>query len=150
MDFGGNGVISGPRLPKKNSRSKRDYEALQPFHFILQKPHLSFNLTSSIFVPAKKPSKLNPPALLESGKRLARGQKTAISAARVDALHLAVAALAEADYLLTWNCRHLANAQILRRLEREAAVRGWILPKVCTPLELMGDYPYESEDAADS
>jgi hypothetical protein len=79
MDFGGNGVISGPRLPKKNSRSKRDYEALQPFHFILQKPHLSFNLTSSIFVPAKKPSKLNPPALLESGKRLARAQKTAIS-----------------------------------------------------------------------
>jgi hypothetical protein len=72
------------------------------------------------------------------------------AAARVDALHLAVAALAEADYLLTWNCRHLANAQILRRLEREAAVRGWILPKVCTPLELMGDYPYESEDASDS
>jgi hypothetical protein len=72
------------------------------------------------------------------------------AAARVDALHLAVAALAEADYLLTWNCRHLANAQILRRLEREAAARGWNLPKVCTPLELMGDYPYETEDASDS
>ena len=64
---------------KKNSRSKRDYEALQPSHFILQKPYLSFNLTSSTFVPAKKPSKLNPPALLESGKRLARAHKTAIS-----------------------------------------------------------------------
>ncbi len=58
---------------------------------------------------------------------------------KADALHLAVATLAEVDYLLTWNCRHLANAQILRRLEREAAQTGWPLPKVCTPLELMGE-----------
>ena len=72
------------------------------------------------------------------------------AAARVDGVHLAVAALAGADFVLTWNCRHLANAQILRRLEREAAVRGWNLPKVCTPLELMGDYPYETEDESDS
>ena len=60
-------------------------------------------------------------------------------AATVDAVHLAVATLAGADYLLTWNCRHLANAQILRRLEREAAIQGWNLPNVCTPLELMGE-----------
>ena len=72
------------------------------------------------------------------------------AAAGVDAVHPAVATLAEADYLLTWNCRHLANAQILRRLEREAVTRGWKLPKVCTPLELMGDYPYETEDESDS
>lgn len=57
---------------------------------------------------------------------------------RSDALHLAAASLAGADYLLTWNCRHLANAQILRRLEREAKRVGWELPKVCTPLELVG------------
>ena len=60
-------------------------------------------------------------------------------AVRSDAVHLAVAAVARADYLLTWNCRHLANAQILRRLEREAVPHGWTLPTVCTPLELMGD-----------
>ena len=66
-------------------------------------------------------------------------------AAKVDAVHLAVATLAGADYLLTWNCRHLANAQILRRLEREAATQGWALPKVCTPPELMGEWPYEEE-----
>ena len=65
--------------------------------------------------------------------------------ARSDALHLAVASLARTDYLLTWNCRHLANAQILRRLEREAIRLGWNLPRVCTPLELMGDSAYESE-----
>jgi hypothetical protein len=65
--------------------------------------------------------------------------------ARSDAVHLAVATLAEVDFLLTWNCRHLANAQILRRLEREARRLGWALPTVCTPLELMGDSAYEIE-----
>jgi len=59
--------------------------------------------------------------------------------AQPDALHLAIAMTAEVDFLMTWNCRHLANAQILRRLEQEAARKGWKLPVVCTPLELMGD-----------
>ena len=63
-----------------------------------------------------------------------------------DAVHLAVATAA--DYLLTWNCRHLANAQILKQLEREAQRVGRPLPHVCTPLELMGDLPYENESAA--
>ena len=67
------------------------------------------------------------------------------AAARSDALHLAVGTVARADYLLTWNCRHLANGQILRRLEREAVRAGRELPTVCTPLELMGDSAYEDE-----
>lgn len=50
--------------------------------------------------------------------------------------------------LLTVNCRHLANAQILRRLALEAVRYGWKLPTACSPLELMGDSPYE--DATDS
>lgn len=58
---------------------------------------------------------------------------------RPDATHLAAATLSGADYLLTWNCRHLANAHVLRRLQKEAERRGWQLPGVCTPLELMGD-----------
>ena len=65
--------------------------------------------------------------------------------AQTDAAHLAIAATAKVDYLLTWNCKHLANAQILRRLEVEALRLGWKLPKVCTPTELMGDCSYESE-----
>lgn len=63
--------------------------------------------------------------------------------ARSDAIHLAVATRVHADYLLTWNCRHLANAQILRRLEAEAMRQGWALPVVCTPFELMGESTYE-------
>jgi hypothetical protein len=61
------------------------------------------------------------------------------SGMRPDAVHLAAATVSGADYLLTWNCRHLANAQILRRLRKEADRRGWSLPDVCTPLELMGN-----------
>jgi hypothetical protein len=67
------------------------------------------------------------------------------SSARSDAIHLAVASFVQADYLLTWNCRHLANAQIIRRLEREAAPLGWNLPTICTPPELMGDLPYGTQ-----
>ena len=65
-----------------------------------------------------------------------------------DAVPLAVATAIAADYLLTWNCRHLANAQILKRLERDVRGAGQLLPHVCTPLELMGDLPYEDESAA--
>lgn len=65
--------------------------------------------------------------------------------AQSDAAHLAIATVAHADYLLTWNCRHLANGQILRRLSAEAARRGWPLPTVCTPPELMGDLSHEIE-----
>ena len=60
--------------------------------------------------------------------------------ARSDAAHLAIATIATADFLITWNCRHLANAQILRTLRREAARVGWELPVVCTPPELMADF----------
>jgi len=67
------------------------------------------------------------------------------SSARSDAIHLAVASFVQADYLLTWNCRHLANAQIIRRLEREAGPLGWNLPTICTPPELMGDLPYGTQ-----
>jgi predicted nucleic acid-binding protein len=64
--------------------------------------------------------------------------------AQTDAAHLAIAAVAKADYLLTWNCRHLANVQILERLEAEALRLCWKLPRVCTALQLMGESPYES------
>jgi hypothetical protein len=46
--------------------------------------------------------------------------------------------MAGTKYLLTWNCAHLANAQILDRLEPIALRFGCVLPRVCTPEELMG------------
>jgi len=58
--------------------------------------------------------------------------------ARADANHMAVATCAAVDYLLTWNYRHLANAQVLRQLEMFLNERSLHLPRVCTPEELMG------------
>jgi predicted nucleic acid-binding protein len=55
-----------------------------------------------------------------------------------DAAHIAVAAFHGIDYLLTWNCRHLANAQIAPRIESACERLGYRMPKICTPEELMG------------
>ena len=56
-----------------------------------------------------------------------------------DALHAAVAAVHGVDYLLTWNCKHLANAQIMRRMESVCQTHRRRMPIICTPEELMGD-----------
>jgi hypothetical protein len=55
-----------------------------------------------------------------------------------DAAHVAVAAVHEVDYLMTWNCKHLANAQIMRRMESVCRSSGFRIPIICTPDELMG------------
>jgi len=56
-----------------------------------------------------------------------------------DAAHIAVAAVHRNDYLLTWNCRHLANAQIMRKIEKVCDQLSERMPVICTPEELMGD-----------
>jgi hypothetical protein len=56
-----------------------------------------------------------------------------------DAAHIAVAAVHEIDYLLTWNCRHMANAQVTRRISRVCDRLGRRMPTICTPEELMGE-----------
>lgn len=54
-----------------------------------------------------------------------------------DAAHVAVATVHGVDYLLTWNCRHLANAQISRRVSKICSDRGYQMPAICTPEELL-------------
>jgi hypothetical protein len=56
-----------------------------------------------------------------------------------DAAHVAVSAVHAIDYLLTWNCKHLANAQIARRIAVVCEKQGHRTPIICTPEELMGD-----------
>lgn len=53
-----------------------------------------------------------------------------------DALHIAVAVVWKADYLLTWNCRHIANAHSLRQLRKFSESKDYEFPQVCTPDEL--------------
>jgi len=54
-----------------------------------------------------------------------------------DALHLAMASQHKFDYLLTWNCRHLANANKFAHIRRVNALLGLPVPALVTPLELM-------------
>ena len=56
-----------------------------------------------------------------------------------DAAHVAVASIHGVDYLLTWNCKHLANAQISRRIALVCEKQNQRMPVICTPEELMGD-----------
>jgi predicted nucleic acid-binding protein len=57
-----------------------------------------------------------------------------------DAVHIAAAPVHGLDYLLTWNCKHIANAQIQRKLAEISLDLGYELPIICTPYELLGDY----------
>lgn len=56
-----------------------------------------------------------------------------------DAVHIGMAAAHGIDFLLTWNCKHLANGQIISRIRRELAGQGVFMPIICTPEELMGE-----------
>lgn len=56
-----------------------------------------------------------------------------------DALHIAIAATTAMDYLLTWNCKHIANAVIIPRVNRVVRSFGLEPPLIYTPQELMED-----------
>ena len=56
-----------------------------------------------------------------------------------DALHIAIATVYACEYLLTWNCRHIANAEIQRAARLVVRDQGFELPIICTPEELMGE-----------
>ena len=57
-----------------------------------------------------------------------------------DALHIAVSAVHGIDYLLTWNCRHLDNAETKPVIRSVCAIHGYTSPEICTPQELMGGF----------
>lgn len=63
--------------------------------------------------------------------------------AAADAGHIAVAARHGIDYLLTWNCKHIANAEIIRRLDQVIRDAGYLAPTICTPTELFGGQDHE-------
>jgi hypothetical protein len=56
-----------------------------------------------------------------------------------DALHLAIASTYKCDFILTWNCKHLANANKFARIRQVNAMLGLFVPSLVTPLELLGD-----------
>ncbi len=54
-----------------------------------------------------------------------------------DSLHIALATVYGLDYLLTWNCKHMANAQIQKKLSQISFELGYEVPVICTPYELI-------------
>jgi predicted nucleic acid-binding protein len=55
-----------------------------------------------------------------------------------DALHLALASYHKCDFLVTWNCQHLANANKFGHIRRVNTMLGLFVPALVTPLELLG------------
>jgi hypothetical protein len=85
---------------------------------------------------------LPPLELTEDCRALARillDRNTIPREAAEDALHIAVAAVHGMDYLLTWNCAHIANAQRLDAIENACREQGYEPPTICTPEQLMGE-----------
>ena len=71
-------------------------------------------------------------------RALVAGQAVPATAA-VDAVHIAVATVNGMDFLLTWNCTHIANAATRGKIEHVCRAAGLIPPVICTPEELMED-----------
>ena len=57
--------------------------------------------------------------------------------AAIDAVHIAIAALSAIDYLLTWNCKHIANPAFRRRIESVFDNANLPSPVICTPQEML-------------
>jgi len=74
------------------------------------------------------------------------GELLAPQKAAVDALHVAAAAVSGVDYLLTQNCRHIANAHVMPRVYAMLEELGVSRPLICTPAEFLED----SEDDEES
>jgi len=95
----------------------------------------------------KRLSVLGALRLLEIGESVAPLAERLLKAgalpfkARLDALHLAVATANGIEYLLTWNCTHLANASLWRKIEQTCQSGGFVAPTICTPYELLGSKP---------
>jgi len=66
-------------------------------------------------------------------------QKCLPKKATEDALHIAIATVHSMDYLVTWNCKHIANAQMRSAIENVIHQSGYQAPIICTPEELLGE-----------
>jgi hypothetical protein len=79
-------------------------------------------------------------ALTEEVEALAREYQDKLGlprGAQLDVVHLAYTVVYELDYLLTWNCVHLANGLVIQRLQAVNATLGRATPIIVTPEELL-------------
>ncbi len=62
---------------------------------------------------------------------------------RDDAMHIAFAAVARMDYLVSWNFRHITNAQMIPKIKKVCADNGYVCAEICTPQMLQEEVPDE-------
>lgn len=60
------------------------------------------------------------------------------SRAITDAAHIAIYVIHGIDFLLTWNCTHIANATFQPIINEACTALGYTMPVICTPDQLMG------------
>ena len=53
-----------------------------------------------------------------------------------DALHIAIATVSGMDFLVSWNFKHIANAETIPLVKRICADNGYVCPEICTPDQL--------------
>ena len=76
-------------------------------------------------------------AAIELAERLLRA--TAVPRTNFDdALHIAVAAVSNMDFLVSWNCKHIANAATMPKIYRVCGEAGYSCPLICTPEQMKG------------
>lgn len=86
---------------------------------------------------------LEPLALLDINQEVEKLARDILAAgamppqAALDALHVALAAWHGVEYVLTWNCRHIASAHVRPRVDALCRARGIASPQLCTPEELV-------------
>jgi len=76
-----------------------------------------------------------PPEALELAQRLAQALALP-DRAKADAAHVAIAARNGMSFLLTWNCKHLANGMLTDRIEQTCRNAGCAAPRIVTPEQL--------------
>jgi hypothetical protein len=79
------------------------------------------------------------PQVTTLAEQLARSLKLP-ERSRVDAAHVAVSAVHGVAFLLTWNCRHLANGALTDKIEETCGLAGFVAPRILTP-ELLMELP---------
>jgi hypothetical protein len=126
-------------------QTTRDWWERRRLHFKL---HISELVLEEIgrgepVMAAARQTALKECAILEAldeaqalGEAMVQAKLIPIKAA-ADALHIATATVHGMDFLLTWNCRHIANAAIADRLRSLCEKAGYRVPTLCTPYELM-------------
>jgi predicted nucleic acid-binding protein len=78
------------------------------------------------------------PQIEQLAERIAKALKIP-RLAQMDAFHLACAIEYGLDYLLTWNCTHLANGPRLKMLSSFAATESLWMPIILTPMEMVSE-----------